>query len=87
MENVKKTIMNQTYNDLEHKFPDLLEKFKNSRFDTLSCNEVFWVMKTIKRAPPMKFSEINSKLEKLLKAFENFKDVSKNLNPKQTIIK
>jgi hypothetical protein len=87
MENVKKIIMNQTYSDLEYKFPHLLDKFKNSRFDTLTCNEVFWVMKTIKRSPPMKYSEINAKLEKILKAFENFKEVSKNLNPKQSLMK
>jgi ribosomal protein L11 methylase PrmA len=62
IEDLKKTLMSKTYSELEIKYPDLYEKFKSERFDTLHCSEVFWVVKTNKSYHPMKHSQINSKL-------------------------
>lgn len=78
----KKELMKQTYSDLSNRFPHLYEKFKSNRLDTLNCNEVSWVMKTEVRYHNQKHSTMDSKFVAIIKKFENFKDVSKNLSHK-----
>lgn len=40
------------------------------------------MISTVRRRIPFKHSEINKKMEMIVKSFENFKDVSKNLASK-----
>ena len=77
--------MKKTYRSLEEKYPRLYEKYKNERYDTLTCCEVFWVINALPSHHTIKHSEINRKLESILKRFENFKEVSRNVAPIQNI--
>lgn len=78
----KKELMKHTYPDLNIRFPHLYEKFKSNRLDTLNCNEVSWVMKMDVRCHSQKHSAIDTKFVAIIKKFENFKDISKNLSHK-----
>ncbi len=74
--------MKLTYSDLSNKFPHLYEKFKSNRLDTLNCNEVSWVMKMEAHNHSLKHSAMNAKFLAIIKKFETFKDISKNLTHK-----
>lgn len=78
----KKELMKQTYSDLTNRFPHLYEKFISKRLDTLNCNEVSWVMKTEVRHHNQKHSAMGTKFVAIVKKFESFKDISKNLPQK-----
>lgn len=65
--------MKKTYNALETKYPTLYEKYKNDRYDTFKCSEIFWVMNSKPNHHSFKPSEINKKLEIIVKKFESFK--------------
>jgi hypothetical protein len=71
--------MKKAYSDLSNKFPHLYEKFKSNRLDTLNCNEVSWVMKMEVHNHNQKHSAMNTRFVNIIKNFENFKDISKNL--------
>lgn len=72
-------MMKKTYRTLEEKYTSLYEKYKNQRYDLLKCCEVFWVLNAQVSTHSIKHSEINKKLEAILKKFESFREVSKNL--------
>lgn len=62
-------MMKKTYRTLEEKYTNLYEKFKNDRLDLLRCCEVFWVMNALPSSHSIKYSEINKKLEGILRKF------------------
>ena len=49
IDEIKYHMMKKTYKTLEDKYPTLYEKYRNERFDKLTCCEVFWVT----NAPPI----------------------------------
>jgi len=78
-------MMKKTYRSLDEKYPRLYEKYRNMRYDTLTCCEVFWVINAQPIHHTIKHSEINKKLESVLKKFENFKEVSRNVSKDENI--
>lgn len=69
IEEIKVHLMKKTYRTLEEKYVTLYEKIRNERFDTLRCCEVFWVLNSVPSHHTIKHSEINRKLEAILKKF------------------
>ena len=62
-------MMKKTYRNLSENFPFLYEKYKNERLDQLTCSEVFWVLNAMPTHHNIKHSDVNKKLEAILKRF------------------
>ena len=69
IDEVKVHMMKKNYRALDELYPTLYEKYRNGRLDTLKCCEVFWVKNAQPIRQIIKHSEINKKLEAILKKF------------------